>query len=150
SSGDFRVQRGEIMSSGRESLELTVARLAQPLTPAIVRRVHRAYVARSLGELLHERLLRAHVEVIGPQRAALSLAADDPDVVWRCQAAMRSLDYLRVEPDSIERLAPSGAPWNGDAAQLFLDFQRTIGMLPGTLARFLEETAQTLYSDAFL
>jgi siderophore synthetase component len=125
-------------------------RLAAPLDPVRWRAINQRYLARAIGELLHERMIDAEVrDPGGGQPLALSISADDPAVRWTCRAVRRALDHWHVEPETVRREASGGAE-HPDAAQLFLDLARTIGSDPSTLTHFLEETAQTLYADAWI
>lgn len=125
-------------------------RLAEPLDPERWRAVNQRYLARSLGELLHEGMIAAEVRASdGGAAATLVIAADDLAVRWTCQARRRALDHWRVEPGTIRREA-GGVADHADAAQLFLDLAGTLGSDPATLTHFLEETAQTLYADAWI
>jgi siderophore synthetase component len=120
----------------------TALALAKPLQRGPYERVQRAYVARSIAELLHERLLEAHVD-----GNTLRLDAGN-GVVWTCRAWARALDFWHVDAASLERREGGRPTRAADAARFFLDFRAAIGMDAFTLAKFLEETAQTLYADA--
>lgn len=124
-------------------------RLADPLDPERWRAINQRYLARAIGELLHERMITAEVRELGGDAAALAITAGDPGVRWTCQARRRALDHWRVEPRTVRREA-GGAAEHADAAQLFLDLAGAIGSDPVTLTHFLEETAQTLYADAWI
>jgi siderophore synthetase component len=126
------------------SLDALLAELSAPLAPARQEAVQRAYLARSITELLHERLITADVQLLPGGRSELRLPTDVAEVGWSCEAVHRQLDHWHVFPETIRR-HPGGPP---SAAQLFVDLRATIGIPPFTLARFVEETAQTLYADA--
>lgn len=136
------------MSLSPDLLDETVARLATPLEPKRFRLIQRLHVARALAELLHEKLLRAEAIPLEDGSFRLRLVADEPSVVWTCRAHHRRLDFWHIEPDSIKREAFGRLTHVDEATSLLLDFRRTIGIEPFTLARFLEETAQTLYAEA--
>jgi siderophore synthetase component len=130
-----------------DSRETILERYARPLDEPRWRRINRNYVARAVTELLHERMITAEEIAISGDEHRLTIAGDDPSVRWTCVGRRRALDHWHIEPDSVTR-AVNGVAGAADAAQFFLDLQRTIGTDPFTLTHFIEETAQTLYADA--
>lgn len=131
----------------QHALEPILEHYAHPLDEQRWRTVNRNYIARSLAELLHERMITAEeLEVTGDEHR-LVVQGDDDAVRWTFLARRRALDYWHVEPSSVTRTV-NGLAQPADAAQFFLDLQRTIGTNPFTLTHFIEETAQTLYADA--
>src|SRR6185312_11969156 len=70
-------------------------------------------------------------------------------IAYLCAATRRSLDFWHIDPMGVERVDHGRIEAADDVATLFVDLRRTIGIAPFTLARFLEETAQTLYADAW-
>jgi siderophore synthetase component len=122
--------------------------LASALDERTWRTVNQRYLARAIGELLHEDMVDADVDPAAGG-ARLAIAGDDPAVHWTCIAYRRALRHWHVEPASIRREV-NGRASTADAAQLFIDLAGHIGGDPSTLTHFLEETAQTLYSDALI
>lgn len=131
----------------KEILEALIANQVRPLDERSWRTVNRNYVARSLAELLHERMVTADVVLLSGDEHELTIQGDDPAVRWTCTGHRRALDFWHIEPGSVARTV-GGQPQAVEAVQLFIDLQKTIGSPPFTLAHFIEETMQTLYSDA--
>lgn len=137
-------QRNDTMHDPRETI---LDQYAGALDQQRWRAVNRNYIARALAELLHERMITADALAIAGDAHRLIIHGDQPAVRWTCVAHRRALDYWHIEPDSVAR-SLDGVSHHADAAQLFLDLQRTIGTNPFTLTHFIEETAHTLYADA--
>jgi siderophore synthetase component len=125
--------------------------LAQTLRPLDARpwqEANRAYIARALSELMHERMISACFVEDDGDRVLGEVSGDDPEVRWTFTARRRRLDYLSVDAQSIRCQRRGKIDRELAAPSFFLDLQRTIGMTAFTLARFVEETLQTLYADA--
>ncbi|APR84278.1 Siderophore synthetase component, ligase [Minicystis rosea] len=122
----------------------------RPLDRTAYRAVNRAYIAKSIAELLHERLLEARERGEHGAARALEIRGDDPTVRYVFLAQKRRLDYWHVDAKSILRIAGDTSAPADDAHTFYLDLKKTIGIKPITLAKFIEETAQTLYADAFI
>lgn len=131
----------------QHALEPIIEQYAGPLDEQRWHTINRKYIARALAELLHERMLVAQEVEAGGDEHRLAVQGDDDSVRWTFLARRRALDFWHVEPSSVTR-AVNGVEQPADAAQFFLDLQRTIGTNPFTLTHFIEETAQTLYADA--
>lgn len=131
-------------------LSPTPAALAGPtILPTHWRTATRAFLAKALAELLHERLLTPTPLVEIGEETEFELATDSPGVTYRFRAAARALDYWRVAPASIRRLAPGGeTPL--DALRFFRELQHQLGTSTFTLAHYLEEVNHTVYADAFI
>jgi siderophore synthetase component len=136
--------RNDTMHDPRETI---LDQYARPLDQQRWRAINRSYIARALAELLHERMITADALAIDGDEHRLIIQGDEPAVRWTCVAHRRALDYWHIEPDSVVR-SLDGVSHHADAAQLFLDLQRTIGTNPFTLTHFIEEAAHTLYADA--
>jgi siderophore synthetase component len=118
----------------------------QVLTAARWRHAGRRLVAKLLGELSYEELLRAR-----PQPGAAGhWRVDLPGgVAYTFAARRRLLDRLRVEPGSVRRhAAGEGGSGADDPVRLLLDAQRAIGIAPATAAHLVRELSSTLVADA--
>ena len=92
----------------------TVRGLARPLDERTWRTVNQRYLARAIGELLHESMIDAEVDAAAGG-ARIAIAGDDPGVHWTCIAHRRALHHWHVEPASIRREA-GGRVETADAA----------------------------------
>jgi siderophore synthetase component len=126
------------------------AALAGPtIQPAHWHAATSAFLAKALAELLHERLIAPTPLAEHGEESEFELATDTPGVTYRFRAAARALDYWRVAPASIRRLAPGGeTPL--DALGFFRELHHQLGTSVFTLAHYLEEVNHTVYADAFI
>lgn len=140
----------------------------QVLTADRWRAAGRRLVAKLLSELLYEELLYAKPEEDqaddGPARYRVDA---DGGVAYRFRARPRLFDSLRVEPGSVQRVAPpaagggqyaDGGKGKGgieaearaaeDPVRLLLDLRETVGIEPATAAHLVRELSSTLVADA--
>lgn len=128
----------------------TAAAPAGPLIrPAHWHAATRAFVAKALAELLHERLIAPIAVAEAEAETTFELATDLPGVAYHFRAAARALDYWRVAPASIRRVSPAGDT-QLDALQFFRELHHQLGTSVFTLAHYLEEVNHTVYADAFI
>lgn len=101
-------------------------------------KVNAALVAKSLGELSHEQLLKP--SELGSGSCELNLASG---VCYRFRAWRTVWDFLRVDPSSLQRDGKAVE----SAGQFFVDAATELGMNEITLGNFLEEMQNTLFAD---
>lgn len=104
------------------------------------RQVNQELVAKSIGELHFEEVLKA--QEYG-SHWSLTLKSG---VIYTFEAWQTTWTHLRVSPETLLRNGESVE----SASQFFLDIQTETGMSDITLANFFEEMHNTLYSDLAL
>lgn len=123
----------------------------EPLKKAIWDKVNLNYIAKSITELMHEKL--AEPEIIGTDETGLTqfvLITDHKNIYYSFSAAHRALDYWHIEKKSLRKYVDGKAVPLDNAPAFFTEMQQTFGIQSFTLAHFVEETLNTLYADAYI
>lgn len=110
--------------------------------------VNRSLVAKALGELAYEQVLRpalleANVEE-GVDKYEIVLKTG---VAYRFRAWRSVWEHLRVRPDSVERIEGAKSEKVQSAGQFFIDAKLDLEMSDIVLGNFLDEMHSTLFSD---
>lgn len=105
-------------------------------------KVNRALTAKSLGELSYEQLLKPTELETGLFELALKSG-----IRYRFRAWRTVWDFLRVQPESLQRVEKGETRAVESAGQFFVDASAELGMSEITLGNFLEEMQNTLFSD---
>jgi len=126
------------------SLPDTVAHLE----PKAWRHVNRALVAKAIGELAHELLIRPIAGRKDELWQHYTLAGEQPDTEYRFRAQLLALDHWYIDAASIRRLE-HGRETALDALSLIVDLQTSLGIPERLLPGYLREVAHTLYSAAY-
>lgn len=111
-------------------------------------KVNQDLVAKSLGELAYEQILRPtllHKE--GLNGSGLYRVDLKSGVSYRFHAWQGVWEYLRVRADSIERIEGDKTEQVKNAGQFFVDARIDLEMTEIVLGNFLEEMHSTLFSD---
>lgn len=108
-------------------------------------KVNRALAAKALGELSYEQLLKPAELETGLYELTL-----ESGIRYRFRAWRTVWDYLRVRPDSLQRVEKGASLAVESAGQFFVDASAELGMSEITLGNFLEEMQNTLFSDLCL
>lgn len=106
-------------------------------------------LAKSLAELMHEQVLTPAITGRGENGLTHFRIDTDRENVWYTfSASPRMLDYWHVYSHSIQRCQDDICQPAADVPAFFVEMQQTLGIKPGTLARYIEELHNTLFADA--
>lgn len=123
----------------------------KPLKKAIWDKVNINYIAKSITELMHERL--AVPEITGTGENGLThfrLNTDHDSIYYTFSASLRALDYWHIQKDTLKKHVNNKVVPATDAPAFYTGLQQTFGIAPFTLTHFVEETLNTLYADAYI
>ncbi|MCX2480320.1 IucA/IucC family siderophore biosynthesis protein [Pedobacter sp. MC2016-15] len=123
----------------------------KPLNKEIWNKVNLNYIAKSITELMHEKL--AEPEIVGREQDGLThfrLSTDHEQISYSFSACHRALDYWHILKDTLIKYVDGVAVPLNNAPAFFTEMQHTFGIKPFTLAHFVEETLNTLYADAYI
>lgn len=123
----------------------------KPLKKLIWDKVNLNYIAKSITELMHEKL--AEPEITGIDEDGLThfiLKTDHKDIYYTFSANHRSLDYWHIQKDTLKKFDDGKTVPVNNAPAFFTEMQQTFGIKSFTLAHFVEETLNTLYADAYI
>ncbi len=109
--------------------------------------VNRNLVAKALGELAYEQVLKPTLEENGAGDGALYRLDLQSGVSYRFCAWRSVWEHLLVRPDSVERIEGGRGEKVRSAGQFFVDARADLEMDEIVLGNFLEEMHATLYSD---
>lgn len=112
------------------------------MNAALWLQVNKNLVAKSIGELSYEQILQPVLRESDLYELKLQSGVTYQFTAWKSV-----WDHLRVQPKSIERSDSSIRSTAISAGQFFIDAQAELEMTDITLAHFLEEMHNTLYSD---
>ena len=113
-------------------------------------RVNRKHITKVFSEFLHECLIQPVRTKTETARVNFQLATDSPSVYYTFSGEHRAMDYWHLDPSSVVKYVNDKPESKVDVIQFFLDMKETLGVKPLTLSKFIEETYNTLYADAFI
>ncbi|CAM4043121.1 Siderophore synthetase component [Pedobacter westerhofensis] len=123
----------------------------KPLKKEVWHNVNLNYIAKSITELMHEKL--AEPEQSGKEEDGLThflLRTDHQHIWYTFSAYHRALDYWHIEKNTLRKYVHGASVLLNDAPAFYTEMQQTFGIKPFTLAHFVEETLNTLYADAYI
>lgn len=123
----------------------------KPLKKAVWDKVNLNYIAKSITELMHEKL--ALPQIIGIEQNDLThfrLNTDHQHIFYTFSAHHRALDYWHIHKETLRKYVNHQTVPVTDAPAFYTEMQQTFGIKPFTLAHFVEETLNTLYADAYI
>lgn len=121
------------------------------LTKTIWEKVNLNYIAKSITELMHEKL--ATPQITGVDQSGLThfrLNTDHQHIFYTFSAHHRALDYWHIDKKTLRKYVEHHTVPVTDAPSFYTEMQQTFGIKPFTLAHFVEETLNTLYADAYI
>ncbi|MBX2812395.1 MAG: IucA/IucC family siderophore biosynthesis protein, partial [Myxococcales bacterium] len=104
----------------------------------------RGLVAKAIGELSHERMIKPLAKGAGKYR----IIADRPGVEYTFEAKRFGLDHWEVEPLSVQRLVQEKTSDLG-GQEFILDFRTSLAIPDSQMMTYLEEVNATLLGDAY-
>lgn len=122
----------------------------KPLKKAVWDKVNLNYIAKSIVELMHEKLAEPEITATENGLTHFRLATDHPHIYYTFSAEYRALDYWHILKSTLKKFINDAAVPVNDAPAFYTEMQHTFGIKPFTLAHFVEETLNTLYADAFI
>lgn len=122
----------------------------KPLKKAVWDKVNLNYIAKSIVELMHEKLAEPEITATENGLTHFRLATDHPHIYYTFSAEYRALDYWHILKSTLKKFVHDVAVPVNDAPAFYTELQHTFGIKPFTLAHFVEETLNTLYADAFI
>lgn len=123
----------------------------KPLNKEIWDKVNLNYIAKSIVELMHEKLAEPTLIDTDPQGLSnFHLATDYDNIYYTFSGQQRALDYLHIDKKSIKKFVHGKPVPVNDAPAFYTEQQKRFGINPFTLAHFVEETLNTLYADAYI
>ncbi len=112
--------------------------------------VNRKHITKVFAEFLHECLIEPVQTKTDTALVHFRLATDTPEVYYTFSGEHRAMDYWHLDSQSVVKHVNGKAQPELDVIQFFLDMKSTLGIKPLTLSKFIEETYNTLYADAYI
>jgi siderophore synthetase component len=123
----------------------------KPLKKEVWDKVNLNYIAKSIVELMHEKLAEPTLINTDEQgNSDFRLATDSEGIYYTFSGQQRALDYLHIDKLSIKKFVNGESVAVNNAPAFYTELQQTFGIKPFTLAHFVEETLNTLYADAYI
>lgn len=120
------------------------------LTKDVWNQVNRKHLTKVFAEFLHECLIEPIQTKTNTARVDFRLTTDTDAVYYTFSGEHRAMDYWHLDPESVVKYVDGKAESILDVIQFFLDMKETLGVKPLTLSKFIEETYNTLYADAYI
>jgi siderophore synthetase component len=111
---------------------------------------NRKHITKVFAEFLHECLIDPVQIKTETALVHFRLATDSPAVYYTFSGEYRAMDYWHLDPNSVVKHVDGKIQPALDVIQFFLDMKETLGVKPLTLSKFIEETYNTLYADAYI
>ncbi len=133
-----------------ESIAKNVFRASRVLETNRWQQVNRAFISKSLSELMHE-LLIAPIVIKGEKSGGQFELATDQHHIYYCFSAIhKAMDYWVVDPETIRKIKNGVETTELNGVDFFIELQQTIGITSHNLTRFIEEVYKGLYADCFI
>ena len=112
--------------------------------------VNRKHLTKVFAEFLHECLIEPVQTKTDTALVHFRLSTDNEHIYYTFSGEYRAMDYWHLDPTSVVKYVDGKPQLTLDVIQFFLDMKVTLGVKPLTLSKFIEETYNTLYADAYI
>jgi siderophore synthetase component len=133
-----------------ESITKTVFKASRVLETSRWQDVNKAFICKSLAELMHELLITPVVLKQEDKLSWFKLACDLEGIYYCFRGTHKAMDYWVIEPASIRKIKDGIETDELNAVDFFISLQHTIGITSHNLTRFTEEVYKSLYADCFI
>lgn len=133
-----------------ESISKTVFKASRTLETNRWKEVNRAFISKSLAELMHELLIAPSVIKQETTYTFFELSTDNEYITYEFKGAHHAMDYWVIVPESIKKIEKGNEISELNAIDFFIELQQTIGITSSNLTRFTEEVYKGLYADCYI
>ena len=112
--------------------------------------INRAFICKSLSELMHELLITPAVTHTAGPTTHFRLSTDQESISYEFSGVHKAMDHWVIDENSIRKISNDETQHELNALHFFIELQNTIGITSYNLTRFIEEAYKGLYADCYL